>query len=351
MTDDLLLISDDRLLAHVPPGDHPEAPARLQAALTMLRAQPRARVRWRSPAPAPPKALLRVHSAEHLRRLHALRGTTSWITADTAVCPESVAAIELAAGSGIAAVDALFAGEARRAFCLIRPPGHHAKRDRMMGACFINNIAVAAAHARAKHNAARVMIVDWGVHHGNGTESIFFADPDVLVVDAHQTPLYPDSGEMNSLGKENAFGATVNLPLPAGTGDGDLLGIYGALLPVLVDNFRPDLILVSAGFDGHRDDPVGGFDLSCEGFAGLCAQVRDLADRHCQGRLALLLEGGYNPEATARSITACVDVLLGAEPPQAPPMSPRGAALLSVFRAHHGLYWPDLLAPKASKIP
>ncbi|HFE44101.1 MAG TPA: histone deacetylase, partial [Nannocystis exedens] len=159
------------MLAHVLADDHPDTPARLHTALAGLRADPRPNMRWISPAPAPANALLRVHDAMHLERLEALRGTCSQISAVTAVCPESVKAIELAAGSGIAAVDALFADEARRAFCLTRPPGHHAKRSRMMGACFINNIAVAAAHARAQHGAARVMIVDWGVHHGNGTES------------------------------------------------------------------------------------------------------------------------------------------------------------------------------------
>ena len=347
-TDDLLVFADDRLLEHAPPCDHPESPARLREILARLRepANPKASraLRWRTLEPAPREALLRVHDAAILGRLDALRGqdTDTWLSADTATSAGSVPAIELAAGAGLLAIDALYRGEAKRALCLTRPPGHHAKADRMMGACFLNNVAVAAAHARARHGAARVMIVDWGVHHGNGTEAIFFADPDVLVVDSHQSPLYPDTGEMNSLGRDGAFGKTVNLPLPAGTGDGDLVGIYRAILPTLVASFEPDLILVSAGFDGHADDPVGGFELSEGGYANLTALLRDLADRHCDGRLVLLLEGGYNPTATARSVSACVDVLLGADAPPAPAMSPRSAALLSVFRSHHGLYWPHL---------
>ncbi len=350
-TDALLVLSDDRLLDHAPPGDHPESPERLRQILARLRDPARfdpRRLRWRTLEPAPRDALLRVHDAAHLERLESLRGQETWLSAATATSPGSVPAIELAAGAGIAAVDALYRKDAARALALTRPPGHHAKADRMMGACFLNNVAVAAAHARARHGASRVMIVDWGVHHGNGTEAIFFADPDVLVVDSHQSPLYPDSGEMNSLGKDGAFGKTVNLPLPAGTGDGDLVGIYRAILPTLVASFRPDLILVSAGFDGHADDPVGGFALSEGGYASLTAILRDLADRHCEGRLALLLEGGFNPEATSRSLSACVDVLLGGEAPEAPAMSPGGAALLSVFRAHHGLYWPTLRRPDPS---
>jgi len=359
-TDDLLVFADDRLLEHAPPCAHPESPTRLREILACLRepgtprtprtpgtpGTPRKRraLSWRTLEPAPREALLRVHDKALLARLDALRDqdTDVWLSADTAISAGSVPAIELAAGAGILAVDALYRGEAKRAVCLTRPPGHHAKADRMMGACFLNNIAVAAAHARAHHGAERVMIVDWDVHHGNGTEAIFFADPDVLVVDSHQSPLYPDTGEMNSLGRDSAFGKTVNLPLPAGTGDGDLVGIYSAILPTLVASFEPELLLVSAGFDGHADDPVGGFELSENGYASLTALLRDLADRHCDGRLILLLEGGYNPTMTARSLSACVDILLGADAPPTPAMSPRGAALLSVFRSHHGLYWPLL---------
>ncbi len=332
-------------------ADHPESPERLRQILASLRDPARIdpdKLRWRTLDPAPYDALLRVHDAALLDRLESLRGEETWVGGATATSTGSVTAIELAAGAGVAAVDALYGRDAKRALALTRPPGHHAKADRMMGACFLNNVAIAAAHARAHHGASRVMIVDWGVHHGNGTEAIFFGDPDVLVVDSHQSPLYPDSGEMNSLGRDGAFGKTVNLPLPAGTGDGDLVGIYRAILPTLVATFQPELILVSAGFDGHADDPVGGFEQSEGGFANLTALLRDLADRHCEGRLALLLEGGYNPEATSRSLSACVDVLLGDAPPEAPTMSPRGAALLSVFRAHHGLYWPELRPSDAS---
>jgi acetoin utilization deacetylase AcuC-like enzyme len=343
--DELLLFTDERMLAHAPTGEHPEHPenpGRLEAILDRLRARPRPGVSWRAPPPAPREALLRVHSQAHVDRLEALRGQERWISADTGVCAGSVDAAYLAAGAGIAAIDALATGAANRAFCLVRPPGHHAKRERMMGFCFVNNVAVAAAHARQVHGAERVMIVDWDVHHGNGTEAIFFADPRVLVVDSHQTPLFPGTGEMDSLGEGAAFGRTVNLPVPAGTGDGDLLAIYRALLPALAASFEPELILVSAGFDGHRDDPIGGLELTEGGFANLCALVRDLANLHCGGKLVLLLEGGYDHAATAASVDACVDVLVGGAPPDAPPPGPLSESLLPIFRAHHGLYWPGL---------
>ncbi|MEZ4450532.1 MAG: histone deacetylase [Nannocystaceae bacterium] len=338
----LLLLDDPLYLSHEPGGGHPESSGRLRAIQARLAASPIAGARAVIPAPAPREAIARVHSPGHLDALDALRGEARWVTPDTGVSAGSVPAIESAAGAAIAAVDAVVKGEARRAFALVRPPGHHAKRDRMMGFCFVNNIAVAAAHARAVHGLTRVLIVDWDVHHGNGTESIFFTDPGVLVFDSHQSPLYPGTGELDSAGAGEGRGYTVNLPLPAETGDGDLLGLYRELLTPIAEAFRPELILVSAGFDGHRDDPLGGFALTDEGFAGLCGLVTALADRLCGGRLCLFLEGGYDHDALARSVHACGEVLVGRAPPPAPAMSARGEGLLKIFREFHRRRWPTL---------
>jgi len=351
MADELLLLSDPRLLAHDPGADHPESPARLAALLDAFAAAPIARATYQPqiPAPAADEAILRVHTPAHLAALAALRGQSRTIGTDTIIGPQSAELARLAAGAGVAAIDALYAPapSPRRAFVLVRPPGHHAKRERMMGFCLLNNLAIAAEHARAAHGAQRVLIVDWDVHHGNGTEDIFWDRRDTLVFDSHQSPLYPGTGELDRVGGGAARGHTVNLPLPAGTGDGDLLAYYRALLVPIADAFRPDLILVSAGFDGHRADPLGGLELSERGYAALSGLVRELADRHAGGRLAFFLEGGYDLPALTACARACAEVLAGADPPADPAPSARARALIDVFRVHHALFWPQLRAAGA----
>jgi acetoin utilization deacetylase AcuC-like enzyme len=351
MADELLLLSDPRLLAHDPGADHPESPARLAALLDAFTAAPiaHAALQRQIHAPAADDAILRVHTPAHLAALADLRGQRRAIASDTVICPDSADLARLAAGAGVAAIDALYAPAPapRRAFVLVRPPGHHAKRARMMGFCLLNNLAIAAEHARAVHGAQRVLIVDWDVHHGNGTEDIFWERRDTLVFDSHQSPLYPGTGELDRVGGGDARGYTLNLPLPAGAGDGDLLAYYRALLVPVADAFRPDLILVSAGFDGHRDDPLGGLELSEHGYAALTGLVRELADRHAGGRLALFLEGGYDIPALVASARACAEVLAGAQAPADPPPSERARALIDIFRAHHALFWPQLRRPGA----
>lgn len=340
----LLLVTDPRMLDHDPGADHPESPARLAAITRALRERPIAGAEWAAPEPAREADLLRVHTPAHLAALTRLRGHQGPVGPDTAVSPESVDAALLAAGAGVTALRAIHRGDARSAFVLARPPGHHAKRQRMMGFCLLNNLAVAAAFAREELGAQRVLVVDWDVHHGNGTEEIFYERRDVLVFDSHQSPLYPGTGEMDRVGGGDARGYQVNLPVPAGTGDGDLVALYRGLLEPIAHAYRPDLVLVSAGFDGHRQDPLGGLDLSERGFAALCGIVRGIAERHAGGRLVLFLEGGYDLPALAASAHATAAVLAGAAPPEDPPPGPLAARLLPVFRAHHGLFWPTLRA-------
>jgi acetoin utilization deacetylase AcuC-like enzyme len=199
------------------------------------------------------------------------------------------------------------------AFALVRPPGHHAESVRARGFCLFNNVAVAAAHAQAALGCRRVLIVDWDAHHGNGTQEIFWADPDVLFFDTHRAaPFYPGSGSLSEVGGGLGEGYTVNVPLPGGTGDMAMLKAFRDILVPAADAFRPDLVLVSAGFDAHRFDLA--MNVSYEGFASMTGIVREIADRHCGGRLAMVLEGGYHTESLARGVHATLEVMAGADP-------------------------------------
>ncbi|MGD2113690.1 MAG: histone deacetylase [Acidobacteriota bacterium] len=285
---------------------HPERPERLEAVRDRLQESGLRELRWVRPGPAGREELGRVHTREHLRFIESLRGRHAWLDLDTtAVSPGSVAAAALAAGAGVSAVE-----EATRAFCLVRPPGHHAFADRAKGFCLYNNVAVAAAHARAALGCRRVLIVDWDMHHGNGTQEIFYRDPDVLFFDTHcEAPFYPGSGLAEETGSGAGLGATINVPLPRGSGNAAVLAAFERILVPAADAFRPEIVLVSAGFDAHHLDQT--FTMDETGFAHLCHLVRDLADRHAEGRIVLMLEGGYHAESLSASAVACMGVLAG----------------------------------------
>ncbi|WP_231566377.1 histone deacetylase family protein [Litchfieldella xinjiangensis] len=340
---DVLVIHDDRMLAHRPnaeepfqPGKldsrvqallgglfegardkwtYPEHPGRLLAITELLTREPVPGVRYATARPATEDQLGRVHATSYIENIYALRGKQAWLDADTtAVSPGSVDAAEVAAGAAIAAVDAVMEGRAGSAFALCRPPGHHADAVRARGFCLFNNVAVAAAHAHAKLGCGRVLIIDWDVHHGNGTQDIFWASPDVMFFDTHRAPpFYPGSGNKEEIGAGLGEGLTVNVPLPAGCGDPALVKVYREILTPAVAWFKPDLILVSAGFDMHRLDHC--MNLSYSGFGALTGIVQGLADTYCNGRLAMVLEGGYNLESLARGVHSVLEVLAGAEPP------------------------------------
>jgi acetoin utilization deacetylase AcuC-like enzyme len=306
----LALYADERMLAHDNGPGHPECPERLRALLEALPGGD-GRAEWRRPEAATVEALQRVHTAAHVRSILALRGQCKMIDPDTGVCPDSVDAALLAAGASIDAAAAVVEGDVDAAWALVRPPGHHAEPDRAMGFCLFNNIAVAAAHARAALGCERVLIVDWDVHHGNGTQATFLDRPDVLFFGSHRAPFYPGTGAARETGIGEGAGFTVNVPLPAGVGDDVVVPLYERLLPPIVERFAPDLVLGSAGFDAHVRDPLGGLRVTTQGFAALCKLVRDLAG----GRLALVLEGGYDIPALVESAQACVDVLTGGDAP------------------------------------
>ena len=309
-----LLFTDDRMQSHQMGPHHPESPGRLAAVLRALAERPIAGARLLAPPLATEAELLRVHSPEHLRAMLALAGSEAELDPDTSVSPGSIEAALLAAGAAAEAVRCVLDGRAKNAFALVRPPGHHAERDHAMGFCLFNNIAVAAAEARAR-GLSRVLVVDWDVHHGNGTQRSFWRSPEVLFISTHQWPLYPGSGHESEVGQAEGEGFTINLPLPPGCGDRDFGAAFNDVLLPIADDYRPELVLVSAGFDAHHRDPLAAMEVSSDGFAALCGAVKSVADRHCQGRLLLCLEGGYDLAALGESVRNCVEVLAGASPP------------------------------------
>jgi acetoin utilization deacetylase AcuC-like enzyme len=339
---DVLLLSDEAMLGHDPGPGHPERPERLQAILADLRREPIAGTRWAAPNPAPREALERVHTPAYVADLLRLRGRSADLDPDTTVSPGSIDAALLAAGAAIDAVDALMTGAASSAFALVRPPGHHAEPARAMGFCLFNNIAVAAAHAKARHGCRRILIVDWDVHHGNGTQAAFYADPSVLYFSTHQSPFYPGTGGPEEIGEGEGKGFTINVPLPAGLGDGDYVAVFSLVLGPIAGSFAPDLVLVSAGVDAHRADPLGEMRLTEAGFAHLCGGVLKIAQHHAGGRVALILEGGYDLRALPACVRACANVLAGART-EPIPHSETGSLIAQKARLFFGALWPALL--------
>jgi len=340
--DDILLIFDEKMLGHDPGPGHPECPERLEAIRRELEAHPIPGTRWASPSHAPKEAIALAHDASHIKTIEAYRGRDGGIDGDTWVSPGSLPAADLAAGAAIDALTAIVDGSARSAFALVRPPGHHAESRRAMGFCLFNNVAIAAAHATAHLGCDRVLIVDWDVHHGNGTQEIFYDRSDVLYFSSHRFPFYPGTGAAAEIGRGNGEGYSVNLPLPPALGDADYIALFRDLLVPIADRFAPDMVVVSAGFDAHRADPLGGMGLSEDGYSALCALVRDIADRHAAGRLALVLEGGYNLHALAGSVRRCVEVLAGTAGQRTEsdvPPSARTQEVTQMVRAYHGDRW------------
>jgi len=302
----IAFITHPACLRHQMGEGHPERPERLAAIekeLLSSRVHPLV-VREEAPE-ATREQLLRVHDAayiDELERLSPEEGLT-WIDPDTAMCPDTLPAALRAAGAGILATDLVIARKAEAAFCSVRPPGHHAERARAMGFCFFNNVAVAAAHALEHHGLRRVAIADFDVHHGNGTEDVFRDDPRVLMVSTFQHPFYPGSGV------EGRSERMVNVPLPAGaSGEEFRAAVTGEWLPAL-DRFQPEMIFVSAGFDGHRDDGMAMLRLVESDYAWVTQQLRTVAARHAGGRIVSLLEGGYDLGALARSVAAHLEQL------------------------------------------
>ncbi|MCC6643970.1 MAG: histone deacetylase [Polyangiaceae bacterium] len=332
------LLSDAAMRDHAPGPGHPERPDRLRAITELLEARPVPGARAVAPRPATREEVRAIHDEAHVAALLSTRGEVRQLDPDTAVSEGSIGAALLAAGAAIGAVDEVMRDDGARAFALVRPPGHHAEAGCAMGFCLFNNAAIAAAHARAR-GAERVMIVDWDVHHGNGTQRSFFDRDDVLFVSLHQHPFYPGTGALERVGAGRGEGYNVNVPLSPGRDDADYAAVFDAVVEPIAARFLPDLVLVSAGFDAHREDPLAEMRVTEDGFAMMAASVARIAERHAGGRLALVLEGGYELGALSRSVRAVLEVLAGAVPPEFGAPSAEGARAVDAVRRVHGARW------------
>jgi acetoin utilization deacetylase AcuC-like enzyme len=299
---------DATLKRHDPGPGHPEQPARLSAAMSRL--PPLVPLATR---PATDDELALAHTRDYIQLVEreVAQHRSQLSTGDTAIGDESADCARIAAGCAIAAVDAVFSHQVRNAFCVVRPPGHHASAARGMGFCIFNNVAIAARQAQRVHGAERVLIADWDVHHGNGTQDIFYEDGSVLYFSTHQSPWYPGTGARGETGLGAGKGATINCPLPAGSGGADVLGAFRELLLPAAATFHPDLILLSAGFDSRINDPLGQFLLTDDNFRQLTLLMLELAEKHCDGRLVSVLEGGYSLDGLARASEAHGEALAG----------------------------------------
>jgi acetoin utilization deacetylase AcuC-like enzyme len=305
-----LYLTHPSCIDHVGPPGHPERPDRLLAVWSALDDQRFASLDRRQATAADPSMALLAHDeryCEGLPRLIPPEGRIAQIDADTYLSAQSWPAILHAMGAAAQAVDAVMNGQAANAFCATRPPGHHAERARAMGFCLFNNAAIAARHSRHKHGAGRVAIVDWDVHHGNGTQDIFWSDPAVLYASTHQMPLYPGTGAASETGEYNNV---VNLPLASGTSSQSFRVGFEDVILQRIDEFAPDLVIISAGFDAHHRDPLASLELNEEDFAWATRQLMAVADRRCGGRIVSLLEGGYDLVGLGKSVAAHVEALM-----------------------------------------
>ncbi len=308
------LVWDERFLDHRAPPGHPEHAGRARAIWRRLESDGLAARCRRVPAREATEAELeRVHAPHHVRAIaDTARHEFRQLDPDTYTSRGSALAARLAAGGLTELASEVAAGRLSNGFALVRPPGHHAEADRAMGFCLFNNVAVAARAVQAGGSARRILIVDWDLHHGNGTQHAFREDPSVLYFSTHQYPFYPGTGSIAETGGGEGRGFTVNVPWPGGMGDAEYVAAFDRILLPIADAFEPELVLVSAGFDAADGDPLGAMRVSPEGYAALTRRLLDLAG----GRVVLALEGGYNLDAIARSAAACVRVLLGDAGPE-----------------------------------
>jgi acetoin utilization deacetylase AcuC-like enzyme len=326
-------------------GAHPESALRLTTIMHVLtEAGLTSRLVPLSARDATVEEVAMVHAERYIAEVREMaKQGGAWADPDTYISPRSYDAALRAAGGCLVATDSALDGATQSAFCLVRPPGHHAMPDAAMGFCLFDNVAIAARHAVRERGIERVAIVDFDIHHGNGTQAAFYEDPAVLYFSTHQYPYYPGTGHLEEIGAGEGRGFNVNVPLPAGCGDDEYRRVFDEALEPLLDRFAPQLILVSAGYDGHFDDPLASMTLSVAGYGEMMSFLRRKAEELCQGRLVCVLEGGYHLMAEAWAVRTCLEVLLGDKPTPDPfGKAPPGTAchidrVLSAVKSLHGL--------------
>jgi acetoin utilization deacetylase AcuC-like enzyme len=308
-----------RYVEHDYPG-HPENAERIRAVWRGLDDSGLgARMESLEPEAVGTEWVLAVHSAGYLQSLRRVSATPriTFLDADTYAGPDALAIALLSAGGAVAVVDGILSGSADNGLAAVRPPGHHAMPSRAMGFCLLGNVAIAARYAQRQYGIDRILIVDYDVHHGNGTEAMFYDDPSVLYVSTHQYPFYPATGAAPDIGTGKGEGSTVNIPLPAGSGDANYATVFEQILWPSAERFAPQLILVSVGFDAYIEDPLAGMRLTLSGYSHLAAEVIRMAQQFCEGKVAFLLEGGYDLDALRSGVSNVARLLLG-EPPTDP---------------------------------
>ncbi len=307
------LVYHPAYLDHDMGAGHPESPNRLRAIMQQLEQSGTAdRLTRIEPRKAEDEWITQIHTAAYLEMLKAEAPATGRVSldADTAMSPGSLTAAYLAAGGALAAVDAILSKKVDHVFCAVRPPGHHAEAGHAMGFCLFNNVAIAARYAQKRYGLSRILIVDWDVHHGNGTQHSFEEDPSVLFFSTHQFPHYPGTGRATERGRGAGEGFTINVPMEAGEGDEEYRAVFQKTLVPAADAFKPEFVIISAGFDAHQDDPLAGMGLTEEGYEDLTGIVAGIAKRHANGRILSSLEGGYHLTSLASSVDRHIQALL-----------------------------------------
>jgi acetoin utilization deacetylase AcuC-like enzyme len=320
------IVIDSRYQNHYTGRNHPERPARIGALLNLIETYQRPGLKRFDPRLATPEEITLIHDSSHVDQVAATaRQDRFAFDADTPVSSHSYETALLATGGLLTILEAIMTRDIDNGFALVRPPGHHAERNRAMGFCLFNSAAIGAQYLRTKFGLKRILVMDWDLHHGNGTQHSFYDDPGVLYVSTHQYPYYPGTGAAEDVGRGQGEGYTVNLPIPAGWGDVEYLELFQTVVDPICRQFEPEFVLISAGFDAHARDPLGGMVVTEEGFELMARILLRLARDHAQGRCAAILEGGYDLEGLQRSTTRVLDELSGAAlDAPLPAVEPRG---------------------------
>ena len=333
-------VCDPRYLNHeVAPG-HPERPERIDALLDLLRRYTREGLLKISPRAATIDEITANHDRRYIEQVRSTAGKPFFVfDPDTTAYAKSYETALLAAGGLLELIDHVVAGKVDNGFAMVRPPGHHAEADRAMGFCFFNNVAIGARYLRAAHGLDRILIVDWDVHHGNGTQRSFYADKSVLYVSLHQYPHYPGTGAVNEAGVAEGLGYTVNIPFPGGYGDDQYAAAFRRIIEPVSRQFAPEFVLVSAGFDAHRSDPLSQMRLSDDGYAAMMRSLLEVARDHAGGRCAVVLEGGYDLDALAQAVSRVLDELGGENLHAGTPQAVGAEAVLDAVTRIHKRFW------------